>query len=111
VRGVNPVRVRHKDLVVACSLAPSELPDRVAAWQELRARFGLGAELLGDGARLWLRPEGRQVAESLVRDELACCTFLDVEVVLEEAGLRVDLTSPVHEGALVARALAGLGGG
>lgn len=102
------IRILHRDRVVACHLEPTIIADRLGAWRDLRARYGLGAEPLARGARIWLHPGGRVPAERLVREEAACCAFLDLELATDGERLRLDLTSPAPGGRTVAGALAGL---
>ena len=64
----------------------------------MRADYGLGAERLSTGARLWLRMEGREAAEDLARRESACCGFLDLELTGFADRIRLDITS-LAEGA------------
>lgn len=102
------VRHVHRHLEVACNLGGAESIARLARWQSLRDRSGLGAEPTVGGARLWLRAEVAPLVYELVEQEAECCGFLDFEVASEDDRVRLDVTSPVPEGVRVAALLAGL---
>ena len=101
---------RHRHLDVACDLDAQDARGQVGEWGRLRADYGLAAEPIPAGARLWLRAEGRSAAEELAAREAACCGFLDIDLVAEEDRLRVDLTSSAPGAAPVIAELASLKG-
>lgn len=104
------MRIPHREVEVACDPANGEAARRLTAWQELRAVYGTGVEVVEGGVRLWLQPDGARDAVVLARAEASCCAFLDIEVAIEHDGVRIELTSPTPEGAAVARILAGIDG-
>jgi hypothetical protein len=68
--------------VLACSLGPDSLPDRIARWRELVASAGI-SRTAADGRvvlRLQSRPEVRAEVERLIEAERACCPFLQLEL-------------------------------
>ena len=100
--------VRHRHLDVTCELDQAEAGTRAAEWDRLRAEYGLRAEGIAGGARLWLDRQARSAAEDLVRRESACCGFLDLELTDDADLLRLDISSPAPEAARVIAYLAGL---
>lgn len=103
-----PIHHQHRHLDVACDLDAGNARAQVGEWERLQADYGLGAEVVPGGARLWLRAEARSAAEELVAREAACCGFLDIDLVAEGDRLRVELTSPAPAAAPVIAALAGV---
>jgi hypothetical protein len=71
-----------------------------------RGRSGVGPD--PGRARLWLRPDAAGVAGDFARREATCCGFLDLELVPHGDGLRVDVTSPAPEAAVVIARLSGI---
>ncbi|HUZ88438.1 MAG TPA: hypothetical protein VMU49_01270 [Candidatus Acidoferrales bacterium] len=102
------VRHEHRHLTVACDLDVADLKTRAAEWQVLRDSYGLSAEAIPGGTRLWLRADAESVAESLVQQEAQCCGFLDFEMTSQGERVRLDVTSLAPEGAQVAAFLAGI---
>jgi hypothetical protein len=102
------IRYEHRHLVVACTLEAAEAGERAAEWGRLRETYGLGAQPLPGGARLWLRPDAQAPADDLARREGACCGFLDLEVVLEGERLHLDVTSQAPDARPVIACIAGL---
>ena len=102
------IRHEHRQLEVACTLEQAEAGARAEEWERLRSEYGLLAEEIPAGARLWLRVEARPAAEDLIRREAGCCGFLDLEVVEEGGRVRLDVTSPAAEARPVIACLAGL---
>ena len=98
----------HQHLDVACNLDAAEMGTRAAEWRQLRDTFGLGADRITGGARVWLRPEARESAKDLVRRETDCCGFLDFDLVAGDDRIRIDITSPAPEADGVIACLAGL---
>ena|ERR1035438_9450010 len=101
------IKHEHRDLDVACTLGTAQRDGRRAQWQLLRDQGGLGTEPIPDGIRIWLRPQARALAESLVRQEADCCGFLDLELASDGGRLRLDITSPAAAAAPVIAWLAG----
>jgi len=79
---------------VTCTLGSAESRDRLSQWRLLQDESGLVSHLIPNGARIWLRPEARSLAEHLARQEADCCGFLDLELTADGNGLRLDITSP-----------------
>lgn len=89
---------------VACTLKPSEMPDRLAQWQSVVARStgrlridgGFGDEPdAGCGLRLDL-PADTDVAAlaQLVAAEQTCCAFFAFAITVDHRGLGLEVRAP-----------------
>lgn len=101
------VRHVHRHVDVTCDLGGAESLSRITEWRSLQDRSGLGTEPLAGGTRLWLSADAAPLVYRLVAQEAQCCGFLDFEVATEGDRVRLDITSPVPEGAQVAALLVG----
>jgi hypothetical protein len=95
----------HGDGEVACTLGAAAATQRRAAWRRLTIRSRV--ETLPRGGRLWLRREDAASARALAEQEAACCGFLEIRLLDDEDGLRLDMTSSAAEAAPVIAALIG----
>lgn len=82
--------------VVACTLAPAQVPDRVQAWREVVA-FVTSRTPLDDGVRLGLgadAPIGAVV--SLAVAEQGCCSFFRFAITVDERGTALEVRAPAE---------------
>lgn len=80
---------------VACTLEPSELPDRLAQWRAVAD----GAEahhVQPDGSvRLELGPDADLPRlATLVAAERSCCAFLDFTITVDSSGVALEVRAP-----------------
>jgi hypothetical protein len=89
------------DPTIACSLSPTDVPDRLGEWQSLLASVVDRIEIDG-GARLLLAPgtDVRRVAE-LAGKEHECCPFFEFDIHLGREGLALDVRAPADAAPII----------
>jgi hypothetical protein len=94
-------RVAAADTSIACTLGPSDLPQRMADWQAAldavvtRERIDGGYRLgLASGASL-------AVIAELAAAEQACCSFLRFALTVDGRGAALEVTAPDEAADLV----------
>ena len=65
---------------IVCTLTPSDLNDREAAWRKLFASRLLHRERVPGGIRLEAQPGAKQALMQLVDLERECCAWIDFAV-------------------------------
>jgi hypothetical protein len=90
------VSTERQLIPVACTLEPSEMPDRLAQWQVVVAQSTSRARIDGGlGVRLDL-PAGTDVAglAQLVAAEQTCCAFFAFAITVDHRGLGLEVRAP-----------------
>jgi hypothetical protein len=77
---------------IACSLDATEVPSRLDEWTSLASDVHRH-ETTSSGATLWFDPAAEETVRSLAAKEAACCSFLRLDVHLEDRAVRLDITS------------------
>jgi len=95
------------DRPIACSLDPSELPERLATIAEIGADSLVSREVRGGRHLLRFRADAatRERLEGVVDAEAACCSFLDLALAEDADELLLSIAAPA-EGRAVADGLA-----
>jgi hypothetical protein len=84
----------NKSAPIACTLTPSEFKSRATWIQQLTDKALLAHHIDDATAHLLYRPEAKDAVEQLVRQEQACCGFLQFEMVQTAAGIAVTINAP-----------------
>jgi len=88
--------VAAKDPSIACTLAPDQIPERMAGWHAVLATVER-REPLPDGVRLHLsRSTDVGALAELAAAEQRCCTFFTFRLTLDAAGASLDVTGPTE---------------
>ena len=88
---------------IACTLTPSELNDREAAWQKLWASGLLHRARVSGGIRLEADPGAKDALMQLVDLERECCAWIDFVV----DGSTVTMTADADGESVLAEMFAG----
>ena len=91
------VKTGFRDAPIACTLAPAELPGRLADWKALAERV-VGQEPLDGGVRLRFPPEPGLAVElaGLAQAEQACCAFFHFAVGIRAGAVTLEVRGPVE---------------
>ncbi len=91
---------------VACTLDPSDLPERLAAWRSIVGP-SCARHTAADGTvRIELGPAADvERLARLVVAEQACCAFLSFAILVDFSGVALEVRSPDGAAALVAALL------
>lgn len=88
---------------VACTLAPTELTDRRAVWEQLSSRALRERRLIAGGMQLVF--DAREGVEDELRElarlEARCCSFADWTVRRRDEVVVLDVTAPTESVAAV----------
>ena len=102
----------NQELIIACTLDPELVRERVDDWRRLVAESD-GVEEVDGGLRLRFAlgstVDGARVA-ALAEAERDCCPFFAFTLRVDEAGSRLEITAPAEARPLV-DVLLSLGGG
>lgn len=78
---------------IVCTLDAAEIPDRLAAWQDLMASST--RDDIADGVRLALSPAVALAdVARLVEAERACCSFFSFTLTADEHGAALEIRGP-----------------
>jgi hypothetical protein len=84
------------DPPIACTLAPADMPVRLAAWQDVVATV-VAREPIDNGVRLIL-PTGASLGSlaDLVAAEHQCCMFLRFAITVDTRGAALEVSAPTE---------------
>ena len=91
----------HADLILACTLDPALVRERVEDWKRAVAE-ARSRETLPLGIRLRFaadHPAGQLAA--LAQAERACCPFFDFAITIDDEGIALDVAAPAEARPLV----------
>ena len=82
--------------VLACSLSPNALTNRLGEISELMRHHAYGVEPLRDGVvvRFSKTTSARSAVERLIAAERECCSFLTFDLKEEETALHLTIQAP-----------------
>lgn len=86
--------VANKPAPIACTLSPTEFKHRAAWIAQLTETALMAHRIDGGTAHLLYRVEAKEAVEQLVRQEQACCAFLQFEIAETPLGVEVNITAP-----------------
>ncbi len=99
----------RSELVIACSLEPTQLGNRRAVWERLAERALRKSRSTTDGVQIVYAgsEETEQELEELAHLEAQCCSFAEWRVTRSSDEVLLDVTS-AGDGVAAVRALFGL---
>lgn len=88
----NGLPTASNPMPIACTLTPEQLPSQLAEWSALRAAVTDRRDIDG-GVRLTMPADRATIAHDLAAREQGCCSFLRIDVRVDDVDCVMDITS------------------